>query len=155
MAKTVSKTKSTPKKKSNAGRPLKFKSPEEMQLAIDKYIDECENNTREVYSRKLQEITTLSAPIPLTIEGLVCVLGIDRKTLLNYQNKDEFFHTVKEIKDRVLKNQVEMAMCGEADKTMTIFLLKNNQSYADKTEVKLEGDMKYSGMEIEYVPAKT
>ena len=141
MSNTKSKTKSEPKQKRGRGRPLKFNSPEEMQLAIDKYIDECENNTREVYSKAAQEIVTIAAPIPLTIEGLVYELDIERQTLLNYQAKDDFFDTIKKIKDKVLKNQVEMAMSGESDKVMTIFLLKNNQGYADKTESHITGEL--------------
>ena len=148
--KAVTKTKA----KAKMGRPLKFESPEEMQIAIDKYIERCELNTREVYSAKLQEITTLDAPIPLTIEGLCAVLEIDRQTLLNYQAKDDFFGIIKKTKELILQNQIEMAMTGECDKVMTIFLLKNNQGYADKMETHITGEPTVTNIEVNYVRKK-
>lgn len=143
--KTVEKT------KSKMGRPLKFETPEEMQIAIDNYIEECKNNTRQVYDKKQQLVINMGAPIPLTIEGLAVTLGVDRQTLLNYQKKEDFFGIIKETKDLILQNQVEMALTGASDKTMTIFMLKNNQGYADKTEVHQTGEGLVTKLEVEYV----
>jgi len=125
-------------KKNKGGRPKLFKSPEQMQEAIDLYFEECNNNTIEVYDKKQECIVQLKKPIPYTIEGLVCVLDIDRKTLLNYHNREEFFPTIKKAKQEILRNQVEAGITGVSDKTMTIFLLKNNHDYADKTEIKAD-----------------
>ena len=120
---------------SNAGRPLKFKTAEEMEESINNYFSECDNNTVEVYSKKQQEIVEMKMPIPYTIEGLCSVLDVTRKTLLNYENKDEFLHTIKKAKKDILRNQVEAGLIGTANNAMTMFLLKNNHDYVDKKEV--------------------
>ena len=62
----------------SAGRPLKYKSVDELEKAIDQYYTDCQKQMR-----------------PYTMSGLAVALGIDRKTLLNYSKKDDFFPTIK------------------------------------------------------------
>ena len=51
----------------NTGRPLKYKTAEELDKAIEQYYADCQKQMR-----------------PYTMSGLAVALGIDRKTLLNY-----------------------------------------------------------------------
>lgn len=130
--------KSLTKKKQDkkpVGRPLKYESPKEMQADIDLYFKRCDTNFVQVYDKIKQSVVEMKKPIPYTIEGLCATLAIDRKTLLNYQNKDEYFHTIKKAKEEVLQNQVEAALTNQSNSTLTIFLLKNNNDYKDKSEV--------------------
>jgi len=53
------------------GRPLKFKSPEEMQTYIDAYFKLCDKKH-----------------VPYTITGLAMALNTDRATLCNYEERD-------------------------------------------------------------------
>ncbi|MCK5021003.1 MAG: hypothetical protein KAS32_28585 [Candidatus Peribacteraceae bacterium] len=99
-----------------AGRPPKFNTPEEMQEAIDAWYAKCEEDK-----------------VPLTITGLALELDMDRKTLNNYKNKDEFFPVVKKARSIVTAKVESLLLSGHAA-AGTIFWLKNNAEWADKTE---------------------
>ena len=94
------------------GRPLKFKSPEELQEKIDAYF--------------------LSVvPRQYTITGLAMALDVDRDTLLNYQDKPEFFGTIKRAKTKI-EWGYELTL-RERGSSGDIFGLKNF-GWTDKTE---------------------
>ena len=128
---------STEKKKSKGGRPLKFKSPEEMQKKIDSYFLKCDENTKHVIGKD-GDIKEIPFPIPYTIEGLAVALNVDRVTLLNYAKRDEFFSTIKAAKDKVLKNMSERSLVGDNVASVSIFMLKNNYGYRDTQHVEQE-----------------
>lgn len=98
------------------GRPLKFGSVEELQNKIDAYFQE------------MQESLYINAdgiPVyePLTITGLALALDTTRKTLMEYEEKDEFSNTIKKAKTRI-ENFAEKRLFGSAP-TGAIFALKN------------------------------
>ena len=101
------------------GRPLKFKTPEIMQTLIDAYFEECKTND-----------------IPLTITGLALALDTSRETLLNYEERDEFFDTVKRAKLRV-EHDYELSLRANG-RAGEIFGLKNF-GWKDKSEVGVGG----------------
>lgn len=93
------------------GRPLKFKTVEEMREKIVAYFAECEESKR-----------------PLTITGLALALGTDRDTLLDYQTKrgDAFSDTIKNAK-LVCQNYAEEELFRKGHQVAgVIFNLKNN-----------------------------
>ena len=98
-------------------RPLKFESVESLQDAIAQFKAYINDNKK-----------------PMTIERLCCFLGCDRKTLVNYTNKDEFFHTIKEIKDEIYAEKFENALLGETNTAFTIFDLVNNGNYVNRQD---------------------
>ena len=102
-----------------AGRPLTFGTNEELEKAISDYFDYCKENKK-----------------PETIAGLACYLEVDRTTIYNYEKKDEFFHTVKKARDRILAG-LEEALFTEG-KSGQIFLAKN-YGYSDKQELEHTG----------------
>ena len=59
-------------------KPLKFKSVEELQEKIDNYFNAMDEQER-----------------PYTISGLALFLDTSRRTLLNYEKRQEYFHTIK------------------------------------------------------------
>ena len=68
------------------------------------------------------------------MSGLAVSLGIDRRTLLNYSNKEEFFPTIKAARDKV-EADVEERMNDEQTFTPgLIFNAKNNFGWKDGTE---------------------
>ena len=71
-------------KERKIGRPVLYETAEQMQAVIERYCAECEKDKR-----------------PLTITGLAFALGMTRQSLLNYEDKDEFFATVTLAKTRV------------------------------------------------------
>lgn len=91
------------------GRPLKFETVEELDMAINKYFAMCDPHI-EKQQRKIATdnhgnpvfgpIDVLTEQKPYIMSGLARALGIDRRTLLNYGNKEEFFPTVQAAKNR-------------------------------------------------------
>lgn len=105
------------------GKPLKFKTPEELETAIDAFFDECDEKEE-----------------PYTITGLAMALDIDRQTLINYGRKEDYFGTVKKARVKV-ENYLEKSLHGNAV-TGTIFNLKNNFGWKDKQETEFSGGTK-------------
>ena len=85
------------------GRPPIWNKPEDLQALVDDYFNE---NDR------------------VTLAGLAVHLGIDRKTLYNYEDKDEFFYIIKKARAKVERIYEERAIY-EQQPTGVIFALKN------------------------------
>ena len=121
----------------NPGTRKTFETVEELQAAIDVYFEECDSRYIEVYDKQSKTVKEISKPIPYTIEGLCLVLGVGRETLLNYEKQpgyEDYFDTIKEAKLKIQKNKVERGLDGESSAPVTIFDLKNNHGYKDKSE---------------------
>lgn len=106
------------KKKHAGGRPPKYKTKEEMQLAIDNYFNECKREYK-----------------PITFTGLAYALGLSRQGLLEYKAKDEFSDTIKRAKDFVETTLEERLIGTSGVATGIIFNLKNNYGWKDKQEL--------------------
>lgn len=98
------------------GRPRKWETVEALQRDIDKYWEYCKENDK-----------------PETIAGLAYYTNVDRHTIYNYDKRDEFFHTIKRARDRILMGGEERAAAGIGG-AGNIFLMKN-YGYKDKQEV--------------------
>lgn len=86
-----------------------------------------------------------------TLSGLAVYLEIDRQTLYNYKERDEFFDIIKRATAKVEAIYEERAIY-ENNPTGVIFALKN-MGWSDKIENKT--DMKVSGIKpIEWVTSK-
>lgn len=118
-----------------AGRPPKFETVEEMQELIDAYLETKGWKTKEVYSKKKDDVVEIDYFEPATITGLAVALGTCRQTLLNYEEKEEFVDTIKAAKAVCENHAEEGAMMNELNATMAIFSLKNNYKWKDKTEI--------------------
>ena len=103
------------------GRPRLYNSAEQMKKDIDKYFEDCDVKDR-----------------PYTMSGLAYALNMDRRSLVNYANKDEFFLTIKSARERVQQQLEENALMNKANSIFTIFNLKNNFGWRDTVEVKTE-----------------
>ncbi len=112
------------------GRPLKFKSPEELQNKIDAYYEWAKENKKHI-----------------TITGLAWFLDTNRQTLLRYEEDDSellksvsedvrqaFRDTVKRAKSRI-EMEYEESLYNKNSAVGAIFTLKNNYNYVDKQEV--------------------
>lgn len=120
--------------KNKVGRPLKFKSVEELENRIKEYFKECDR-WRPVQVVFKWEVNTVMKQIPYTITGLASFLWTNRQTLINYEEKEEYFDTIKKAKEKVERDMEERAMMWENNATMSIFSLKNNFDWKDKSEV--------------------
>lgn len=154
------------------GRPLKFKSVKELQEKIDAYFADCDPHPEQVIryewhkktevvkdakgkekeievddrSVKPKEIIewSMSNQKHYTITGLANFLQTSRETLINYENRDEFFDTIKAAKARC-EEQWENLLIG-SNATGPIFNLKNNYGWKDKTE--LEADLNVKDVNV-------
>lgn len=117
------------------GRPPKWNSPEELQELIDAYFLSLQDDEGNYIK-------------PPTITGLALALGTTRNTLVDYEEKDEFLRTVKDAKTRCEQWVEENAMIGKANSTFSIFNLKNNYGWRDKTEQ----DLTTGGDKIVFLP---
>ena len=119
-----------------AGRPLKYDD-----------VDKLEEDIKGYFSIKDAEEK------PYTMSGLAYHLGMDRRTLLNYSKKEEFFPTIKKAMDRV-EMWWEENLHGNSV-TGTIFNLKNNFGWKDKSEVdstSSDGSMSPKETQITFTP---
>jgi len=105
--------------KNKGGRPPLYTSADDLEVLIDEYfktdafIGEGDNR--------------MYAP---TMSGLAFHLDMDRKTLLNYSKKEEFFPTIKRARSKV-GVALEQRLYGN-NVTGIIFNLKNNFDWQDK-----------------------
>lgn len=111
------------------GRPLKFKSVEELQEKIDAYFASCDEENE-----------------PITITGLALALNTSRETLSNYEDKDEFFDTIKMAKLRV-ENAYEKRLVRRGNGG-DVFALKN---FGWKDTKDIDGNLNIKQALVEFV----
>jgi hypothetical protein len=95
------------------GKPLAFPTVESLQEAVDAYFakdGESWDMTGE-YPRFLP-----------TMSGLALALNVDRKTVLNYSNKDEYFPTIRKARAIIENNLEKTTLDGMISKSLTIHL---------------------------------
>jgi hypothetical protein len=105
--------------KAKLGRPLAY-PPEK--------LDEFNEKIEEYFLRQDAQDR------PYTITGLALAVGMDRDRLIQYENREPFYDTIKRAKQRV-HEYVEERLFGGCSATGVIFSLKNNFGWKDKTEV--------------------
>jgi hypothetical protein len=103
--------------KNKGGRPLKFKTVKELQKKIDAYFKKCDKDED-----------------PYTITGLALALDTSRQGLINYDEKEGFIDTIKKAKLKVENYLETKSLKGDIVPVITIFNLKNNFGWKDKTE---------------------
>ncbi len=102
-------------------RPVKWKTPEDLQVAIDAYFVNCD-----------------AKEIPYTVTGLALACDLTRQGMLEYCAKsDAFSDTIKKAKSKV-EHYIEVQLYKN-NATGCIFNLKNNFGWKDKTEQELTG----------------
>lgn len=109
----------------HAGQPLLFKTKEALQEKIDAYFNSCYT----VNTEWVKECTR-----PLTISWLALELETSRQTLINYEQKEQFFDTIKKAKQKI-ESWTEEQLYRNTQVTGVIFNLKNNYDWKDKQEI--------------------
>ena len=117
-------------KVNKGGRPLKFKTPEELESRIEEYFE---------YAKDNKEVPTVS--------GLAWFLDTNRQCLLRYQEDDNellksvpddvkvlFRDAIKRAKARI-EAGYEQTLFNKNSAVGGIFTLKNNYGWVDKQEV--------------------
>lgn len=108
----------------NGGQPLKFPTVESLQEKVDAYF---------VEGGKAWDMSGEYPRFLPTMSGLALALEVDRKTILNYSNKDEYFPTIRQAR-AIIEDNLEKNLYGNSV-TGLIFNLKNNFGWSDKQEI--------------------
>jgi hypothetical protein len=121
------------------GRPRKYDSVEDFVTAMTSYFDLCEreNATSIRESGKLSRV--------LNVEHLCSHMGIVKDTLYQYAkrtdgNGNSFSDSVKMASQYIAGFKIEKAALGFLKEITTIFDLKNNHGYVDKTELTVSNE---------------
>lgn len=111
-----------------AGRPLKYKTVEELEDAIDEYFE--------------------SNPEKPTQSGLALALGFaDRRSLYDYKERERFSYTIKKALQRI--DEQHEKRLYEAANSGSIFYLKN-RGWTDRLDLTTEGKS-FNKIEVEVV----
>lgn len=129
--------------KNKVGRPLKFKTPEEMQVEIDKYFDSCFRPVRVFIkdTNKYINLTDENEEIikeqykPFTMSGLAYALGMSRQALLNYSERDEFVDTITRAKQKCEIYAEERLFDKDGNRGAVFSLSNNFKGWADKQTI--------------------
>jgi hypothetical protein len=112
---------------SRVGRPLKYKTPEELEERINDYFNE--HITTLTVEETGQEATYFDG---VTITGLALFLGFcNRASMYDYKDKTEFTNTIKKA-TAVIEMYYEKGLMSKYS-TGSIFALKNH-GWSDKVE---------------------
>lgn len=110
------------------GRPKAFNSVEEMQEKINKYFKYCDSKSEILPDGRYKYK-------PYTISGLCVYLDVSRDTLCEYEKLDEYSDTIKKAKKKIENWLEENSLAGLTNPTVSIFNLKNNFGWKDRTEI--------------------
>jgi len=132
------------KAKNPVGRPRKFKSVESMEAMINAYFIMCDES--KVVSTDTKGKTSIRYK-PYTISGLCLFLDLTYEGLLEYQAREEYSETIKKAKKRVENWIEEHSINGDLNPAVSIFNLKNNFGWKDKTEIDMNANIKIDKLE--------
>lgn len=122
-----------------AGRPLKFKSVEELQKKIDDYFYSCDSHTSKVVN-KLGQIIDYPDPEPYTLTGLAYFLDTTRDVLLDYEDRDEYSSSIKKAKVKI-EAFAESQLYKLRNPAGAIFNLTNNyKRWVNKQNTEVTGN---------------
>ncbi|MFF6951813.1 terminase small subunit [Streptomyces iakyrus] len=148
------------------GRPLKFQTPEELDLAIQLYFDKCDPHVEKRMiatgvspngQTMFEQRDVITEQKPYTMAGLARALGVSRQTLLSYSEREEFLDSVASAKARC-EEYAESMLFSPYSGGAKFNLTNNYEGWSDKTEVKHDGDIglfSASGLDIKVVDGQT
>ena len=126
--------------KNPGGRPPMYTSVEEMQKKIDAYFEECDgkilfdpdgNPMRDKNGRFIRDDRK-----PYTITGLALALGFaTRKSLLEYEGKEEFVNTIARAKSRVERYAEERLFDKNGANGAKFSLANNFKGWSEKQQI--------------------
>ena len=104
------------KLKRSVGRPLAYKTAERLSNDIEGYFKFCKKDNK--------------TP---TITGLAYALGVDRITLINYEEKNEYYHIIRSAKTYI-ESFLDQAFMNGKGNVGTIFVARAGFKWKDGTE---------------------
>ena len=114
------------------GRPPKYADVATLSAKMNEYFAYCDSQTKTYETKNGPPKTSYK---PYTIIGLCNYLGIDRKTLCEYEKMEKFCNAVKAAKAKCEAWLEEHAINGETQPLVSMFSLKNNYGWKDKIDI--------------------
>lgn len=118
-----------------AGRKKLYDTPEEMEPIINKYFKDCDDKREVVTDEKTGRSKILYEPY--TVSGLCIYLNMCRDSLCEYQKDPRFSDTIKKAKYKIENWLEKKSLMGITNPAVSIFNLKNNFGWKDKTETEI------------------
>ena len=141
-----------------AGRPLKYKTTEDLEKHIQDYFDKCvpefvkDENGKALTDSKGHPVINFNPP---TLTGLALHLGFEsRQSVYDYENrKDEFSYTIKRAR-LLCEHWTEKALLsGNVAPAAGIFVLKN-YGWKDEKALEVSGATD-KHLTVNIIPVKT
>jgi len=128
-----------------SGRPLKYKTNEELQSAIDEFFALCvpellkDAEDKVILDKSGRPVYRLNPP---TLTGLALHLGFEsRQSIYDYEKRsDEFSYTIKRARLTCENFAEKGILSGEVFAAAGIFVLKN-YGWSDKQELEHTGNI--------------
>ncbi len=116
------------------GRPRKFKSPAQLQRAVDKYFKKTGWTTRTVLTADGKNTKQIDHYEPATISGLAVHLGTDRHTINNYKTRyePEFFPIIAACRALCDQNIEQGALVGKLNPVISKMVLMNDHNRTEQ-----------------------
>jgi hypothetical protein len=125
------------------GRPLKFKTPEELQAKIDAYFDSCFypvlNKDNEII-RDDEGKTLLHQVKPFTITGLAVALDVDRVSLLDYSEREDFSNIIARAKAKCENYAEQMLFNRDSARGAQFVLNTSYHRWIEKREIETKNE---------------
>lgn len=106
------------------GSRLKIQSVEELEELANSYFNKCDTDKR-----------------PYTTSGLAHALNITRKTLNTYNMRGDYGAYIDYYRGRIETQMEERMLTGQSAAVPSIFSLKNNLGWEDKTKVEYDKNL--------------
>lgn len=134
MAKKTKGADTTKKPARKVGRPLLY-TPEALETKFEEYIKYTNDNPLKKDVPSKIGPMTLEVKRPTTIVGFCVFAGIGRKTLLEYEGKDEFVNIITRVRETIEADQLEGAIASIYDSSIVSRVLR----LADRQDVTTNG----------------
>lgn len=116
------------------GRPRLYKTQQELDKLIAGYFNDCDSRIKTTMNKDGDELTML-VPAPYTLSGLALYLGMDRHQLMEYEQHDEFHHSIRLARLKIAAD-MERRLYETPNQAGIIFGLKNNYGWRDTQEIR-------------------
>ena len=129
--------------KKKMGRPLKFKTPEELQKKIDDYFNSCfrpliDKENKLVKDDKNEIILVQFKPF--TITGLAVSLDVDRVSLLDYSERVDFSCIISRAKAKCEQYAEEMLFNRDSARGAQFVLNTSYKNWIEKREIETKNE---------------
>lgn len=122
-----------------AGRPRAYE-PQELWDKFIEYKENQQDQTKQVYDKKKQEVIDITYDKPLTLTGFCAYAQIHRDTLHSYKTEQpEYSGIIKNIYQEIEADLLEKALTYDQHANFTMHILNNAHGYVDRKQLEHSG----------------